>query len=94
MSANESDGSKLESVTTPDGRTVRIRRAPAIRVTAAGLVTEQDAADYLGCSARTMQRMRQQRYGPKYQLRNGRCWYALADLDDYLRDCQVDPLAG
>lgn len=94
MGAREHDDSQLERLTTPDGRTVCVRRARAIRVTAAGLTTEQGAAEYLGCSVRTMQRMRQQRHGPKYQLRNGRTWYALADLDDYLRDCRVDPLAG
>lgn len=83
-----------EEVTTPDGRTVRVLRAPAVRVTASGRTDEEGAAEYLGCSVRTMQRMRKQRRGPKYEMDRGRCWYAMADLDEYLADCKVDPLAS
>lgn len=84
----------LEEVTTPDGRTVVVLRDRAIHLTSAGTMNEDDAARYLGCSARTMQRMRRERRGPRYHNLSGRYWYTLAALDEYLQLCAVDPLAG
>lgn len=82
-----------EDVTTPDGRVVSVLR-DSVHLTGAGTMNEDDAARYLGCSARTMQRMRRERRGPRYHNLSGRYWYTLAALDEYLQLCAVDPLDG
>jgi hypothetical protein len=82
-----------EQVTTPDGRSVMVLHAPAVRFTASGMTDELGAAEYLGCSTRNMQRMRQQRRGPKYIVTT-QIWYSRPDLDEYLTDMKVDPLAS
>ncbi|WP_257384998.1 helix-turn-helix domain-containing protein [Tahibacter caeni] len=91
MTAQTPPSAVAEEVTTPDGRRVLVRR-DSIHVTASGMVDEENAAAYLQCSARSLQRYRQQRRGPCYRVVSGRVWYPLAELDEYLRLCSVDPL--
>lgn len=91
MTTQNPQSAAAEEVTTPDGRVVLLRRE-SIQVTASGMVDEENAAAYLQCSARSLQRYRQQRRGPSYRVVSGRVWYPLAELDEYLRLCSVDPL--
>lgn len=92
MSAPDPTKAVAEQVTTPDGRVVLLQRE-AIHVTASGMVDDANAALYLGTSVRTLQRRRAQGCGPRYRVLNGRVWYPLSALDDYLVECEVDPLA-
>ena len=61
---------------------------PVIRATASGRVDERSAALYLGCSPRTLRKMRAEDSGPSYECVRGRIWYALAELDAYLELCR------
>lgn len=87
-------GEVAEEFTTADGRVVRVRRDPAIRVTASGMTDEEGAAAYLQCSRRTLQRYRAQKCEPRFRMIAGRVWYSVADLDDYLRTAAVYPEAS
>ncbi|MBL8301095.1 MAG: helix-turn-helix domain-containing protein [Rhodanobacteraceae bacterium] len=80
-----------EEYRTPDGRLVLLRRQ-SIQITASGMLDEENAAAYLHCSERSLQRYRQQRRGPSYRVVFGRVWYPHDELDEYLRLCSVDPL--
>ncbi|GMV28559.1 MAG: hypothetical protein AMXMBFR59_06840 [Rhodanobacteraceae bacterium] len=92
MNAPDQVAAGAEEARTPDGRLVLLRRE-AIHVTASGMVDDTNAARYLGTSVRTLQRRRAQGCGPRYRVSNGRVWYPLAALDEYLADCEVNPLA-
>lgn len=93
MTVPSPQSAAAEEVTTPDGRVVLVRRE-SIHVTASGMVDDLNAALYLGTSIRTLQRRRAQGCGPRYRVMNGRVWYPLTALDEYLAECEVDPLAG
>ncbi len=55
------------------------------------LLTERQAAEFLGWSPKTLQARRFYRKPPKY-LKVGRSVrYAQEDLDQFLADCRVDP---
>lgn len=66
-----------------------IVEVPTIRATAAGYLTEKNAALYLGCSARWLRERRARDELPDYTLLAGRVWYHLEDLNDYLDQQKV-----
>lgn len=78
--------------TTAAGLVIDIE-VPRIRVTASGMLDERDAATYLGSSVRKLQRFRKDGCGPRYRKVGGRFWYPRDLLDEFLRDCEIDPLA-
>lgn len=55
------------------------------------LLTEQDAADLLLMSPKTLQKRRFDKKPPKYLSLNGTIRYRLSDLKDYLENCLIDP---
>ena len=58
------------------------------------LLTEQEAADYLKLSCKTLQRRRFTRKPPSYINLNGTIRYRLGDLEDYLQKSAVVLLTG
>lgn len=63
-----------------------------VHLTPAGLLTTEDAAKYLGRKERALRRWRARKTGPKYIKTEGRYYYRLQDLHDYLEDRRHDPL--
>jgi hypothetical protein len=61
---------------------------PIIVASGNGRVREEDAARFLGCSPRTLRKMRSIDEGPDYSLVFGRVWYSITDLEAYLELCQ------
>ena len=55
------------------------------------LLTEQEAAELLLMSPKTLQKRRFDKKPPKYLCLNGTIRYRLTDLKDYLENCIVDP---
>ena len=55
------------------------------------LLTEQEAADLLLMSPKTLQKRRFDKKPPKYLSLNGTIRYRLADLKDYLENSVIDP---
>ena len=58
------------------------------------LLTEQEAADFLKLSCKTLQRRRFTRKPPSYINLNGTIRYRLGDLEDYLQKSAVVLLTG
>ena len=58
------------------------------------LLTEQEAADFLKLSCKTLQRRRFTRKPPTYINLNGTIRYRLGDLEDYLQKSAVVLLTG
>ena len=55
------------------------------------LLTEQDAAELLLMSPKTLQKRRFDKKPPKYLSLNGTIRYRLSDLKDYLENCLINP---
>ncbi len=55
------------------------------------LLTEQEAAELLLMSPKTLQKRRFDKKPPKYLSLNGTIRYRLADLREYLENSLVDP---
>ena len=58
------------------------------------LLTEQEAADYLKLSCKTLQRRRFTKKPPSYINLDGTIRYRLGDLEDYLQKSAVVLLTG
>ena len=55
------------------------------------LLTEQEAAELLLMSPKTLQKRRFDKKPPKYLSLNGNIRYRLADLKEYLANSVIDP---
>ncbi len=55
------------------------------------LLTEQDAAELLLMSPKTLQKRRFDKKPPKYLCLNGTIRYRLTDLKEYLENSVIDP---
>ena len=82
----------VEQIERADGSVLEIVR-PRIRVTASGMTDEKGAANFLGKSPRTLQRWRHQKIGPPYHDVHGTIFYRITDLEGYLSQWRVEPLA-
>lgn len=76
------------------GSNVVVMVRPVIQWTGAGTANEQEAAKYLGLSARQMRRLRKRFEGPAHHLLCGRAWYTKPDLDSYLSIRRFDPMTA
>jgi hypothetical protein len=56
-----------------------------------GVVDERAAAVFLHVSIKTLQGWRARRTGPKYYKISNRVRYSLDHLQEYLRQCAVEP---
>jgi hypothetical protein len=57
------------------------------------LLNEKDAAVVLGMKVKTLQMWRHLSKGPRYYKLGRCCRYSLADLEDYMESCTVEPMA-
>ncbi|MCG5534180.1 helix-turn-helix domain-containing protein [Halorhodospira sp. 9621] len=56
-------------------------------------MTTLEAAEYLSVTRRTMERWRSQRIGPRWVKPGGKCLYRRSDLDAWLEQAAVEPVA-
>lgn len=63
-------------------------------IDASRLLSQQKAAQYLGMSERKLRYMRSDNDGPPYIPMGGRIFYRVDDLEAYVEQQRIDPLAG
>jgi hypothetical protein len=58
------------------------------------LVDEEEAAQVLAVSIKTLQGWRQRKTGPRFFKLSNRVRYSVQDLNDYLAQCAINPREG